>query len=722
MIQILLTIFSYGALLLFLMYPTIESVISTAIIFALVLVLIICKKGQKVAFEKRRHELYFLIPASILIAVRLGVNFYNRWIASSKLKTIADVFHMPVEIMLLIGSLTLSVMALYAVYAGLQIITKEITGTHHQSIFVRDLKYSLIFAIMTVILSQMMVDAEILLMGYLNFMCGVLTVSAVIVILYCLIGRIVPSILVGSGIFMLISTISGYVLKFRGRLFEPVDILSAGTAMNVAESYNLLPIPRNILIGWGVFAALLLVLYRFQHKAKAEFTAKKGCVLLTVCVISLISVFLYACDLKTYHWYNEGAQFNGCILDFIAKFKEMTASEPDHYNTEMIAELADRYSENRNEQGSGPSEYPHIIVIMDEAFSDMSVVGEYSTNTEVMPFISSLKENAISGYLLTSVYGGNTANSEYEFLTGNSMAWMSPNVVPYQQYLRSPTYSMISYLKSSYQYKCMAMHPYHPDGWNRPAAYEHLGFDECYFIREFPQMHYIREYISDQEMFEFLIETYEMNKENPLFLFGVTMQNHGGYVYTGENYTQSVSLEGYGSKFPEVEQYLSLIRETDKAVEKLITYFQTVDEEVVIAFFGDHQPKMNESFYETIGGARGNDLDERQKRYMVPFFVWANYDIEEEYIDCTSLNYLSSYVYSAAGIDLPPYNQFLRGMEAKIPSINANGYYSIENGCYLTFDQAGEEEAEWLKLYEMLQYNSTFDKANRNETLFPVLE
>lgn len=181
-------------------------------------------------------------------------------------------------------------------------------------------------------------------------------------------------------------------------------------------------------------------------------------------------------------------------------------------------------------------------------------------------------------------------------------------------------------------------------------------------------------------------------------------------------------MDDYAGAYPEVEQYLSLIYETDKAVEYLISYFQNVDEDVLIVFFGDHQPKINESFYEAVSGTTADTLDEQQKRYKVPFFIWANYDIEEKHLDSTSLNYLSSYVYNAAGIPLSPYNQFLQQMEERIPSINANGFYSLSAGHYLPFDEANEDEKKWLEWYEALQYNSIFDKAHRNETFFTTLD
>ncbi len=720
MFQLLLITISYGALLLLLMPTTVAGIISTAIIFVLGLSLMVYKKVHKITFWECKQ--YILIPFSIFVGASLGLTFYSRCLTSPKTQMIATLLHMSTKTTLLIGSVLLAVLSVYFIYAGLQMIIKKDTATHQKSDLVRMAISCIIAAPTTVALSQFMIDIKVFSMGYLKFCVGALIVLVAILFLYCLLGRIIPSIIIGTGIFMVISTINVYVYVFRERLFEPVDVFSAGTAMNVMGNYSLFPIPHNLLVGWAVFISMMIVLGCLLYRIKPNLTLIRRCILFAICAIGFVTVFFYASDVKPYHWHKDGAKSNGYILDFVSKFKEISAPKPNNYSIELIDKLADQYSADSNKPVGESSKQPHIIAIMDEAFSDLSIVGEFSTNTEVMPFISSLKENTVSGYALASVHGGNTSNSEYEFLTGNSMAWLSPSSVPYQQYVRSSTYSMVSYLKSSYGYRCLAMHPYDSDGWNRPVAYEHLGFDECYFIEDFPQKNFIREYVSDQEMFDFLIDTYEDQKADPLFIFGVTMQNHGDYAYNGKNFTKHISLNEYENKFPAVEQYLSLIHETDKAVERLITYFQNVDEDVIIVFFGDHQPSINASFYSAINSKSTDILDERQKRYQVPFFIWSNYDIEEKYIDSTSLNYLSSYVYDAAGIALPPYNQFLQKMEDKIPSINANGFYSLEDKCYLPFDEANEEELSWLELYEALQYNNVFDKSHRNKALFPTLK
>lgn len=726
MLPLLLSILSYGALLLLLMPPSAVGVLVCAALFALGSAWMICKKPRAVPFWKGRRYLAFSIvfaATAVFLTINRAVSFHEQWRYSSRLKTVAGLLHTSLDTLLLVGAILLAAGALYFLYVALCLMVQWLSRPGRKPLGIwGDLLACVVAAAVTVITAQIMIEAGWLSMGTVKLLWAVLIVTALILLLYCLFEKVMPAICVVSGLFMLISTINVYVYRFRERIFEPVDIFSAGTAMNVAENYSLLPIPLSLLVGWVIFLAWLYVIWQFRHGSRIKPGGKARLILLALCAVSLVASFFYTSNLKTYHWHKQGAQYNGYVLDFVSKFKELSPSEPENYSAEQIAQLAEQYSASDGATGDETAQTPHIIVIMDESFADLSVVGDFSTNTEVTPFISSLTENTISGYALSSVFGGNTANSEYEFLTGNSMAWLSPNTVPYQQYLHASTYSMVSYLKSSWQYKCIAMHPYESSGWNRPAVYDYLGFDQCYFLEDFPQENYVRDYVSDREMFEFLIETYEAQKDEPLFFFGVTMQNHGAYYYSGDNYTQYISLEEYGDDFPDAEQYLSLIYETDRAVEYLISYFQDVDEDVLIVFFGDHQPKVDEAFFETIGGGTADTLAEQQKRYQVPFFIWANYDIDEAYVDCTSLNYLSSYVYQAAGLTLPPYNRFLQELETVIPVINANGFYSLSSGGYLSFDEAEGEEQQWLALYEALQYNSCFDKTNRSQIFFPTVE
>lgn len=711
--HILITATSYFALLLLLMRTTVAGIIKTAVLFLLGLALILWKKPW---IKERPKAGQILVSA--FSAAYLGLCFYNRWMPSSKVRSIAALLHVPFSVLVGVTVALLSLFSIFVMIFALQQVAGRLAKTEEKQRWKGIALCCFLAAIVTVFLSQVMIDVAVLSMGYLKLLCGIAIVSVVVLFLYSLCGRIRVSIALGTGWFMLLATANVYVYRFRGRLFEPVDVFSIGTAMNVAENYSLWPVPFLVVVGWAIWGGVLIWLFQSISNKNHRVSLKVRTGLLICCVLAALPIWFFAVNMETSHWNRQGAIKNGYVLDFVSKIKEAYVSEPDRYSEKTILSLNEQYVQRTDE--STRQQYPHIIVIMDESFSDLSVLGELTTDTDILPFLSSLKEDAVTGYALVSVYGGNTSNSEFEFLTGNSMAWLSPNAVPYQHYIKPLTYSMVSNLKSKYQYRCIAIHPFLSSGWNRPTVYANLGFDECYFLEDFPQEKMIRSFVSDREMFEKLVDVYEAQHDEPLFLFGVTMQNHGGYNYHGEDFEPSVSLVGYEKDYADAEQYLSLVKESDKAVEYLISYFSGVDDDVVIVFFGDHQPNLDKAFSDMLSGGAPESLDEQQNRYLVPFFVWANYDIEEEHLERISLNYLSSYVYEAAGLPLPPYNQFLSDMEEAIPAINANGFYSREEERYLPFDMASGEEETWLEKYKQLQYNALFDKEHRSEVFFPT--
>lgn len=160
------------------------------------------------------------------------------------------------------------------------------------------------------------------------------------------------------------------------------------------------------------------------------------------------------------------------------------------------------------------------------------------------------------------------------------------------------------------------------------------------------------------------------------------------------------------------------------AVENLIQYFSKVDDPVEIVFFGDHQPSLNSNFYPILNGKGLSGLTENEleKLYTVPFFIWTNYDTPEETVEITSLNYLSTLTLERAGIALPPYHRFLADMMEVVPAINSRGYYSKSRDGYYHVGEAVGEEAEWIHRYQILQYNSMFDRKGSSELFFPYME
>ena len=202
-------------------------------------------------------------------------------------------------------------------------------------------------------------------------------------------------------------------------------------------------------------------------------------------------------------------------------------------------------------------------------------------------------------------------------------------------------------------------------------------------------------------------------------MFNVTMQNHGGYTTDQSVFTSDVKLTSTKGSYPKAEQYLSLLKKSDEAYEELIDYFTDYDEPTIICMFGDHQPNIEEEFYEEIMGVDSLDklsLEDAQKRYVTPFVIWANYDIQEEYIDKLSVNYLSSYLLKVAGVKTTKYNDYLYSLSKQIPVINNLGYIGADGNYY----ENGEKSkySDLIKKYKIIQYNNAFDKDNKKNGVF----
>ena len=465
--------------------------------------------------------------------------------------------------------------------------------------------------------------------------------------------------------------------------------------------------------------------------------------------VALVFTVMYVQDksakMATQTWEKKGTYKNGFVLNFILGVGDGIIKDPEGYDREIISALEEEYGRD-DTSGDGQKmarsaeevalsaklsnldRKPVIITIMDESFADLRKLGDLTTNKEVMPFLDSLKENTLRGFSLSSVFGAKTPNSEWEYMTGNSMAFLPEGSVVYEQFITKTPTSLVSTLKNE-GYTAVAMHPYQNTGWKRNIVYPTLGFDETYFLEDnyFDETNIIRDYVTDQELFDKIIERFEQQQEtapeDPLFIMSITMQNHGGYRQTYANFTNEIIYRSRYGNFDDANQYLSLCHETDKALKNLIGYFEKADVPVEIIFFGDHLPSLQTAFFRSLNGKgiSGLTLTQLEELFSVPFFIWTNYDTPEKEISLTSLNFLSTMALSRAGIDLPPYNQFLADLMKKIPAMNARAFWSETEGKFLHYDKATGEEKEWIDKYNYLQYNEMFDKKGKSTWFFPYL-
>lgn len=526
---------------------------------------------------------------------------------------------------------------------------------------------------------------------------------------------------VSAALFFL-SVAESFVVGFRSRPIMFSDVNAFGTAMSVASNY-VFRISTEMKQAAEVLAGLNLLAILCPFKVKK---LKHRGVLFGICALSVV---LFCCHFYENVRPREGYDINswdvessyesyGYVMATALSLRYVIEKAPEGYSQAKLAEIVEEMETEEESQAAETADITpvNIICIMNESFSDLQVAGDFTTNVDYMPFWRSLTENTVRGSLCVPVFGSMTCNTEAEFLTGDSAAILPMNSNAYQFNIRSDALSLVSTLKAQ-GYRAVAMHPYPAENWNRKTVYEDFGFDKFYDINYYDGAEQLRNYVSDQADFTELIRQVEEkdSPEDKLFVFNVTMQNHGGYAAKYENFPEEVQLTGdLTGKYPQAEQYLSLVKRTDAAFEQLISYFQSCDQPTMIVMFGDHQPAVENDFYYEIAGLSEDALlpaEDRLIWYQTPFMIWTNYAQPSEDMGKLSALYLSSYVLKLSGLELTPYNRFLLLLSQDVPVISPLGCFDAE-GNYYSWETADTEACpfgEEILKYEYLAYNHSLD-------------
>lgn len=503
-----------------------------------------------------------------------------------------------------------------------------------------------------------------------------------------------------------------FVVMFRSNPIVPWDIYSFETAMSVADNY-VFSVDWALAEHIAMFILMLIVGVRTNIRLNKKILRPILTVAMCIPAYFYIS-YLWQDNLERNTGLNDtlfNAKYmhskDGFFVSFILDIHFLQIEEPKNYSDEYALSLL---NEQEVEKVETPEELPDIIAIMDETFSDPAVLGEFETNKDYMPFVHSILRgevaNTISGYTDVSVLGGNTANSEFEFLTGNSMAFFPNGSVPYLQYIRDGISTIVPQLEE-YGYTTYGTHPYRAKGWNREFIYDLMGFDYRYFQGSFPFEDKLRNYVSDEADFKSILE-WRNNTEGPFFMFNVTMQNHSNYGGDFDNFDpQIVAKFKNTSSNKYLNKYLSLMYETDQDVASLLSELSQSDRKTIVVFWGDHQP--NDYVVRPIYKEYGLDFDnqtyeQQQQRQKTPFFIWANYDIQEQTNVEISLNYLNILLFETAGLQLDEYQTFRKNLwQGQIPMMNAVGYRN-DDGDLMEYDDAPEEIQNLLNEYQNIQY------------------
>ncbi|WP_127587347.1 LTA synthase family protein [Paenibacillus koleovorans] len=550
--------------------------------------------------------------------------------------------------------------------------------------------------------------------------------ALVFLLLYGLIGSLIPAIGAAAAVVSGAAMINMLKLKMIGQPFFPWDVLLRKESLNIAPMVTgpaaMLRIVLLSAVIIGVFL-LRLVLPRIGLRLVSRLS------------LGLAAIFVLYSFGTRWDWaenlirsagvseisWDQRSNYasNGVTLAFAMNVKNMVVPKPSGYGEQSIATLAQGLSELELQQmrqayRSDPlnGRKPNVIFIMNEAFWDPTLLPQVVFPEDPLPTFHRLQNEAISGYLLSPQFGGGTSNVEYEVLTGQSVSLLPAGTVPYQQYVRKPVPSLASYFKTQ-GYRSVAIHSYLGWFWNRQTVYKHFGFDSFKSEEQFVDPEYSGWYIADAEVSRSLASAV-IESEEPLFIYAVTMQNHGPYddMRYGEN-----TVHAEGPLTPDakrqLETYAQGVRDADNSLQMLIDQFEPIDEPILIVFFGDHLPMLGYDYdvykqggFIQTGDASKWSLEEQLRMHSVPFVMWANFAMEPQNVPpVLSNSFLGAFVLNSLKMEKPATFAFAGGLSARLPGLLSNLVVDASGQLY---SSVPDSEKAAVEQYRELQYDQLF--------------
>lgn len=478
--------------------------------------------------------------------------------------------------------------------------------------------------------------------------------------------------------------VTEFLISVRGRPFNYMDIFSVKEALRVSGNYALLfnDVVRDEIL-WAIdVIAVCCIAYRIHKKDNKIRGYRKTVVGGIGFAVSVLALMFTNIETSPVGW--DEAQYvhdRGMIYATYCEYINSKQIVPDGYSKIAVNNIYKKIEDDFTDTANNNPSPDDIYVIMNESLADYSLIGDTNINGEPLTNIHGLTDNCFKGKCGVSVYGGNTANSEYEFLTGETLAFAPKQVVAYMLYDFNGHDTIVKDM-NNLNYIPKAIHPYLAVEWKRPTIYEQFGFTDFISGERFSDtyiddgeniftvtqrnfgddLEYIRGFISDNECYK------RMNKEatnDKNFIFAITMQNHGAYLGTVGDipYTDNRYMN----------EYLYSVNEGDKAFAKLLERLRNTDRKSVVLMFGDHLPSLRKA---NVFNEEPN-MPYNADDYIVPYILWANYDIEWDAPEFTSVNYLSAILKKNCNIPLTEFDMVRLNAMKQYPVITAN--YVVDN-------------------------------------------
>lgn len=501
-------------------------------------------------------------------------------------------------------------------------------------------------------------------------------------------------------LFYILSLAMYFIHEFRGTNLNFNDLKCIKTAKEVAGGYKY-NIKKRFLI--CLFLNLFLTyvfiknpIVRNTFREQTNFAAFEYFIRFFIRFIIILSkilivFFLYNILIwkisSSYFDYSlNSGEKEGYIYNFISSIPYLHKTNVDEEDNEDLYEKMN--FDNLlilNSSDNDIENLPHILVIMNESFG--TVNRRIDTNIPVTPFYDNLS-NVIKGDLYVNTFGGGTANTEFEFLTGILSGNMPYPIMPYNLLVSKKNndgksfmkYNIAAFLKNI-GYNTIALHPYTATNYNRDIVYKKFLFDDLVFYDEFQNKNKIRNFVSDKSMYQEIIDRFEMKiRDNKkVFMFGVSIQNHSGYdKFNEETVIANNDLDNIA-----VNSYLSLLKLSDDALKFLVDYFKSIDEHVILCVFGDHNAgfgsEANKKYYDNSDEYEGTNC------YITPYFIFDNKNNSSTIVETTSVNFLGNKILKLANLKLDRWQQFISDLNEKVDYMNWHKFKlrNVENMDYI---------------------------------------
>ncbi len=546
-----------------------------------------------------------------------------------------------------------------------------------------------------------------------------------------------------------ITGIGQYFIKsFKNAAILPADLLALGTAAAVSKEYVYSLNERAIEgIALALIVICMLSLVRpplskgerqgVARRVGLNIAASAGSFALLFVLVAIPN-YMGQLGVEMEYWYTmDYYQQQGFYPTFIAVLQDMSIHRPDGYTDEIAQRVEVEHAQNyrRAREANAESKAtvdqfnqlkPSVIAIMDETFADLSILDGLHAGYEGPEFFTrGLNDALMRGKLNVSVIGGGTCNSEFEFLTGNSMQFIGAGKYPYSLYDFSHVDGLASQFKKLGYHTC-ALHPNYATNWNRDEIYAHLGFDRFLSIDDFggipdcavdkvtpnePHCEVFHSGVSDKATYDYILQ---MLKEDdaPQFFFDVTMANHGSYDQNNiapeyqTNYTPDSCPEEHTPT--ELNEYLSCIKRADADLKELVDNLKQLNRPVAIVYFGDHQPMLSSDFND-YWYTNEPENEHARRVFSTNYVVWANYDVagqeQKGIADETSIDMLAAQMLDLIGAPVSDFQAAQLDIRASIPSLAVRDYQGKDRNWYAQ-DSTGQYSQSYydLSLIEYLNF------------------